>query len=115
MSVVTGAPMPVPNISMVTSAKPPKSVAAVVWGKIILEIRQANRMSVWQRYYDEDGRLVRDLSFSEYKTVRGRLIPTRLVMLPLDQAEEQTAIAYDNIAFDGPISEDTFCLSNSKQ
>jgi len=90
----------------------PKPAAVVVWGKIILEIRQADLMPLWQRYYDEDGKLVRELSFSEYKTVSGRLIPTRLVMRPLDQAGEQTTITYDNIVFDAPISDETFSLRN---
>jgi outer membrane lipoprotein-sorting protein len=93
----------------------PKAAAAVVWGKIMLEIRQADLMPVWQRYYDEDGKLVRELSFSGYKTVGGRLIPTRLVMRPQDPPGEQTTITYDNIVFDGPVSEDIFSLNNLKQ
>jgi outer membrane lipoprotein-sorting protein len=92
----------------------PKPAAAVVWGKITLEIRQADLMPIWQRYYDENGKLVRELSFSQYKTVSGRLIPTRLVMRPLDQANEQTTITYENIVFDMPISEETFSLRNLK-
>jgi outer membrane lipoprotein-sorting protein len=115
----------------------PKRAAVVVWGKITLEIRQADQMPVRQRYYDEDGKLVRELTFSEYKTVSGRLIPTRLVMRPLDkagekasaddgvlvdgvrrpldQAVEQTTITYENIIFDEPISEETFSRRNLKQ
>jgi outer membrane lipoprotein-sorting protein len=93
----------------------PKPAAAVVWGKIVLEIRQSDTMPIWQRYYDEDGKLIRELSFSEYKTVGGRLIPTRLVMRPLDPPGQQTTITYGNIVFDGPVSEETFSLSNLKQ
>lgn len=115
----------------------PKPSAVVVWGKITLEIRQADWMPVRERYYDEDGKLVRELTFSEYKTVSGRLIPTRLVMQsmdkadskagasggvlaqgvmrPLDQVVEQTTITYKNIAFDVPISEGTFSLEKLKQ
>jgi outer membrane lipoprotein-sorting protein len=114
----------------------PKPAAAVVWGKITLEIHQADRRPVRQRYYDEDGKLVRELTFSEYKTVSGRLIPTRLVMQsmdkagqkagaaggvlaqgvmrPQDQAVEQTTITYENIIFDEPIDEETFSLQNMK-
>ena len=92
----------------------PKPAAAVVWGKITLEVRQADLMPVWQRYYDEDGKLVRELIFSEYKTVSGRLIPTRLVMRPLGQAVEQTTITYEKIIFDEPISEETFSLKESE-
>jgi len=115
----------------------PKPAAVVVWGKITLEIRQADQMPVRQRYYDEDGKLVRELTFSEYKTVSGRLIPTRLVMQsmdkdgkkagasggvlaqgvmrPLDQAVEQTMITYERIIFDEPIREGTFSLEKLKQ
>jgi outer membrane lipoprotein-sorting protein len=93
----------------------PKPNAAVVWGKIVLEIRKADQMPVWQRFYDEDGKLVRELSFSDYKTVGGKLIPTHLVMRPLDQAPEQTSITFENIVFDSPISDDIFALKNLKQ
>jgi hypothetical protein len=77
-------------------------------------------MPIWQRYYDEDGKPVRELSFSDYKTVStssrfGRLIPTRLIMRPLDHAGEQTIITYESIVFDRPISAETFSLSNLKQ
>ena len=114
----------------------PRRAAAVVWGKITLEIRQADQMPVRQRYYDEDGKLVRELTFSEYKTVSGRLIPTRLVMRPMDKAGEkasaddgvsvdgvrrppdqtveQTTITYENIIFDEPISAETFSRKNLK-
>jgi outer membrane lipoprotein-sorting protein len=115
----------------------PKPAAVVVWGKITLEIRQANLMPVRQRFYDEDGKLVRELTFSGYRTVSGRLIPTRLVMRPFDkagkkagagggvsvdgvmnppdQAVEQTTITYENIVFDEPISAETFSRRNLKQ
>ena len=107
-----------------------------------MEVRQADLMPVRQRFYDEDEKLVRELTFSEYKTVGGRLIPTRLVMRsayggqvhkdgkkagavggvlaqgvmrPLDQVVEQTTITYEKIVFDEPISQETFSLGNLKQ
>ena len=87
----------------------------VVWGKIVLEVRQSDLMPVWQRYYDEDGKPVRELTFSEYKTVSGRLIPTRLVMRPWNKPSNRSTITYENIVFDVPISEETFSLGNLKQ
>jgi len=115
----------------------PRPAAAVVWGKIILEIRQADHMPIRQRYYDEDGKLVRVLNFSGYKSVSGRLMPTCLVMQSPDQAAkkagasggvlaqgvmrpsekagEQTTITYEKIVFDEPISAGTFSLENLKQ
>jgi outer membrane lipoprotein-sorting protein len=96
----------------------PKPAAVVVWGKITLEVRQADRVPVRQRYYDEDGKLVRGLTFSEYKWVSGKLVPTRLVMQSMDksgkQAVEETTIKYETIIFDVPISEDIFSPKNLK-
>ena len=90
----------------------PKSDAVVVWGKIVLQVRQANQMPAWQGYYDEDGKLVRELTFSDYKTMGGRLIPTRLLMRPTDRAGAQTTIVYDDVVFDAPITEGTFAVNN---
>jgi outer membrane lipoprotein-sorting protein len=92
----------------------PKPEAAVVWGKIILQIRQADSVPTWQGFYDEDGQLVRELTFSEYTTMSGRLIPGRLVMQPAGKAGARTTIEYEDIAFDVPISEGTFSLPNLK-
>jgi outer membrane lipoprotein-sorting protein len=88
----------------------PKPDAAVVWGKIILQIRQADSVPTWQGFYDEDGQLVRELTFSEYATVSGRLIPKRLVMRPANKDGNQTMIEYEDIAFDAPINEQMFSL-----
>jgi outer membrane lipoprotein-sorting protein len=92
----------------------PHPDAAVVWGKIVLQIRQADAAPTWQGFYDEDGKLARELTFSEYKKVDGRLIPTRLVMKPADKAGAHTTIDYQDIAFDVPVSEGTFVLPSLK-
>lgn len=98
----------------------PKPAAVVVWGKIILEVRQADRMPVRQRYYDEDGKLVRGLTFSEYKSVSGRLVPMRLVMQSMDksgeQVTEEATITIERIIFDLPIpAEKIFSPKRLKQ
>ena len=90
----------------------PKPDAAVVWGKLELEVRQDDLMPTWHRYYDEDGTLIRELTFSEYTLMGGRRVPTRLVMQPYDKPGEQTVIIYDDLAFDVPIQADTFSLRN---
>jgi len=92
----------------------PKPAAAVVWGKIILKIRQPDSVPTWQGFYDEVGQLVRELTFSEYATMSGRLIPRRLVMRSADKNGQQTTIEYQDIAFDVPISEETFSLPDLK-
>ncbi len=93
----------------------PKPGAVVVWGKIVLQVRQANLMPAWQGFYDEDGKLVRELTFSDYKTTGGRLMPSRLVMRSLDKPGQQTVIVYQAVAFDVPIGAETFSLPNLKR
>ena len=100
------------GIAVTEYALTPKPGAPVVWGKITLEIRQSNLMPVWQRYYDEAGTLVRELTFSNYAYVGGRLIPTRLVMRPVKPAGDSTTITYDSMRFDEPISETMFSLKS---
>jgi outer membrane lipoprotein-sorting protein len=90
----------------------PRLEAAVVWGKIVLEVRQADLMPTWQRFYDEEGKLVRELLLSDYKTMGGRLVPTRMVVRPVDKPGEQTRITYEDLTFDVAISDDTFSLRN---
>ncbi len=100
------------GISVYEFALIPKPDAAVVWGKLELEVRQDDLMPTWHRYYDEDGTLIRELTFSEYTLMGGRRVPTRLVMQPYDKPGEQTVIIYDDLAFDVPIQADTFSLRN---
>jgi outer membrane lipoprotein-sorting protein len=90
----------------------PKPDTASVWGKIVLEVLQESLLPTWQRYYDEDGKLVRELIFADYQVMGGRRIPTRLAMSPLDKPGEQTAIVYHDLAFDVPLSDETFSLRN---
>lgn len=93
----------------------PKPGAAVVWDAVVLRVRQADLMPVYQLYYDEDSKLVRELTFSDYKTMGGRLIPARIVMKVMDKPDQLTAIEYKDVVFDLPISEETFSLSNLKR
>jgi len=90
----------------------PKPDAAVVWGKIVLQFRQADGVPTWQGYYGDDGQLARDLTFSDYKTKSGKLIPTHLVMQSADKAGSHTTIDYEDIAFDVPIEAGIFSLPN---
>jgi outer membrane lipoprotein-sorting protein len=90
----------------------PKPDAAVVWGKVELEVRQEDLMPTWHRYYDEDDTLMRELTFSEYTLMGGQRVPARLVMQPHDKPGEQTVIIYNDLIFDTPIPADTFSLRN---
>jgi hypothetical protein len=84
--------------------------APVVWGKIAIEVRKADYMPTWSRYYGEDGKPRRTMEFSDYREMGGRLVPARMRMTPEDRPEEYTEMHYREIRFDIPIPEATFSL-----
>jgi outer membrane lipoprotein-sorting protein len=88
----------------------PLPQAAVVWGKILLQVRQKDLMPTWERYYDEHGKLVRTLTFSDYRQLGNRLVPARMEMRPADTSNEYTIISYQDLAFDVPLDDDFFSL-----
>jgi outer membrane lipoprotein-sorting protein len=88
----------------------PKPEAAVVWGRIEYQVRKADLMPTWARYYDEDGTLVRTLTFSDYRTMGGRLVPTLIRMQPEDKPNEHTTVRYLELDFDIDIDESFFSL-----
>ena len=90
----------------------PKPEAPVVWGRIEEEIRQADLMPTWVRYYDEGGELVRTLTFSGYRTMSGRLVPATMLVIPADKPDERTALIYHELEFDIDIDESFFSLRN---
>jgi outer membrane lipoprotein-sorting protein len=88
----------------------PHPDAAVVWGRIVLQVRRDDLMPTWQRYYDEKGELVRTLTFSDYREMGARLIPTRMRMRPVDEPDEYTQVTYEHLEFDVELPDGFFSL-----
>jgi hypothetical protein len=92
----------------------PKPEAPVVWGRIEYEVRKKDLLPTWARYYDEDGGLVRTLSFSDFRSFDGRVVPTLTDMRPADQPSERTTVRYEGLDFGVEIDESFFSLRNLK-
>ena len=92
----------------------PKSQAAVVWGKIITWIDKTDFLQLKSEFYDEDGKLVNTMNFSELKSMGGRTIPTHMEMIPADKPGNKTILIYNNIVFDKPIDDNFFSMQNMK-
>ena len=88
----------------------PKAEAAVVWGRIEYEVRQADYMPLGVRYYDEDGELARTMEFSDFVTFGGRTVPRLMMMRPADKPGEHTSMRYENLEFDVDLDESFFSL-----
>jgi outer membrane lipoprotein-sorting protein len=90
----------------------PHPDAPVVWGRIEEQVRKNDLMPTWVRYYDEDGDLVRTITFDGYRPMSGRLVPSIMLIVPADKPEESTTLIYHELAFDIPIDESFFSLRN---
>ena len=93
----------------------PKEQTVTVWGRIDYVILKEPMLPLAQSYYDEDGRKIRELTFTEPREYDGRLMPSTLEMTPLNKEGHKTRIIYDAIEFDLPgITEQTFSMRNLK-
>lgn len=90
----------------------PKPEAAVVWGKVVEQVRKKDLMPVWAKYYDEDGNLERTMTFSDYRRMGGRLVPARLTVVPEDKPNERTVVIYKDLEFDVGLDPSFFSLRN---
>lgn len=92
----------------------PKEEAPVVWGKVISWIGKENYIQVKTEFYDEDGYLVNTMLGKDIKMLGGRLLPSKLEMIPADEEGKKTVIEQLSIAFDEPIENSFFSLQNMK-
>jgi hypothetical protein len=90
----------------------PKPDAAVVWGRIVFEIRKADFIPVKEQFFDERGMLVRTMSFSDVRSLGGRIIPTRWEMRPVAKPNNLTAVVLKNALFDQAIDPELFTQRN---
>lgn len=88
----------------------PKPEAPVVWGRIEEQIRKADLMPVWARFYDERGELARTMTFDDYRRMGGRLVPARSVIEPVDKPGESTVLRYRELEFDIGLAPSFFSL-----
>ncbi|HYV50000.1 MAG TPA: outer membrane lipoprotein-sorting protein [Myxococcaceae bacterium] len=87
----------------------PKPNAVVVWGKIEMLVDRQTCVPLLERFYDEEGKPARKLTFSDIKKVGWRDFPSRLTVQPAEAGRE-TTLVYEQITFDEDIPEDTYGL-----
>ncbi len=92
----------------------PKPETAVVWGKIMVCIDKQEYLELHSKFYDEDGTLVNIMNAFDIHVMDGRLIPTRVEMIPVDKKNQKTEIIYKNIVFDRQINDGFFTLNRMK-
>ncbi|MBD3332426.1 outer membrane lipoprotein-sorting protein [candidate division GN15 bacterium] len=90
----------------------PRPDLPIVWGKIIITARQSDYLPVTQEYYDEKGRLMRVMTYSDIQMMDDRRIPTTMTMVPQDEEGNKTILRYEQIEFNVDLPGDLFSLRN---
>lgn len=90
----------------------PKPDAAIIWGKVLVWIDKKDYLQLRTEFYDEEGALVNTMIGSEVKMIGGRLLPTKLDMIPADKKGHKTTITYTSIEFDKPLADNFFTTNN---
>ena len=90
----------------------PREGVPIVWGYILIAARRNDALPLWQKYYDERSRLMRELRFEDVGLLGGRIIPRTLVLEPKTKEGYRTVLRYLEAAFDIDWDSGVFTLRN---
>lgn len=93
----------------------PKEGLPIVWGHIIIAVQEKGYMPVWQKYYDEKGKLMKEMFFKDVKTFGQREIPSVLELIPTTKEGHKTVLYYIEANFNTNIDEEIFSLRNLRK
>ena len=88
----------------------PRPDLPIIWGNIVIAARRSDHLPVWQKYYDEKGKLMRVMTYTDIKTFDGRTMPSVMEMVPQNKEGHKTLIRYAALEFDIDIDQDLFSL-----
>jgi len=100
------------NLEIVEITCIPKPEAAIVWGKVVVKIKRKDLMPLVTSYFDEDLNLARTMRFEEVALLGGKMLPSKLIIVPADKPNESTAVKYEKIEFNKNFNADIFSLRN---
>lgn len=92
----------------------PHPEAAVVYGKVLLYISTQDYLHLKTENYDEKGELVSTMLGYDVREMGGRIIPTRLEMIPAGKKGHKTVLRYLSLQFNPPLQEEFFSIQNMR-
>lgn len=93
----------------------PKENLPIVWGHIVIAVRESTYIPLWQKNYDEKGKLMREITFKDISTFGDRKIPSVMELVPVTKEGHKTVLRYLEAQFDVPIGHDIFTLRNLRK
>jgi len=90
----------------------PREDLPIVWGNIVIAARKSDYIPLWQKYYDEKGKLMREATYSDIKMFGNRKVPAVMEMVHKNKEGYKTVIRYLKAEFDIKLDKDIFSLRN---
>ena len=87
----------------------------MIWGKVHKWITKDEYIQLRSEYFDEDGELVKSDFAYDIKTMDGRLIPTRIEIVPAGEEGKKTVLYITDIKFDIELPASFFSQQNMKR
>lgn len=93
----------------------PKEEAAVIWSKVYKWITKDDFIQIKSEYFDEDDELVKSDFGYDFKEMDGRLIPSRIEIVPEGEEGKKTILYIKEIQFDVELEASFFSQQNMKR
>lgn len=93
----------------------PREQTVTVWGGMEITIRKEDLLPVSQRYFDEDGTLMRVMEFSNITTFDGVTLPATMTLIPKNKEGHMTRVTYEELDFDVDLAPSFFTLQNLRK
>lgn len=93
----------------------PKPGKPVIWKKIVVWLDKKEYLLLRAEFYDEKNILKNTMKSSELKMIGGRLLPSKVEIIPANKNEQKTIMQYTNIVFDKPFEDSFYTPENMKK
>lgn len=93
----------------------PREDTVTVWGQMVITIDRDTLLPVSQEYYNEQGTLMRVMTFDDVQTFDGVTLPARMTLQPMNREGQKTVVQYDSLSFSADLSESFFTLQNLRR
>ncbi|MGI9530052.1 outer membrane lipoprotein-sorting protein [Lutimonas sp.] len=93
----------------------PKEEAAVIWAKVYKWITKDEFIQIKSEYFDEDEDLVKSDFGYDFKEMDGRLIPSRIEIVPAGEEGKKTVLLLKEVQFDIDLPSTYFSQQNMKR
>lgn len=104
--------VPSPEEGVVYIKLTPNDGVPVVWGYLVMAVRDEDTLPIWERYYDEKERLMRTMTFTDVRQFGDRTLPSTMAVVPANKEGHRTTVRYVEAEFDTDLDDDIFTLRN---